>query len=449
MATEYRVVPGHERYRVSTSGTVQSFAKGEWRDLKLSPNRAGYPCVSLSTPDGPKAIRVHTLVLIAFVGPRPEGMVCRHLNDNPADNRLENLAWGTYSENSRDSVRNFKEGKVKRRGQPKMPRPFFREQRGTWCVQIGKKQHNLGADKAQAFAEYHRLMNSAGHAVAASTLTAHELCELFLDHVQRHRKPSTYGWYANHLQGFTDRCGNLKARDVKPLHVSGWLDSHPTWGPSSRRGAITAVKRCWAWAVEEGRLDANPLGAIKRPPMGRRAGIQDDEAEKVVAAIQSPALRDFVEGMMATGCRPGELSDMKAADVAADGRSIVVRNKLGTRVVTLTGKAAALVARLASARPEGPIFLNTRGKPWNRNSLRCAFRQIRKRTGIAGAVPYAMRHLFGTMAIERGVDSLLVAELMGHKDVSMLQQHYAHHKAETLRKAAEKATGAGDGGTPT
>ena len=48
---------------------------------------------------------VHRLVLEAFVGPRPEGMVARHLNGDPGDNRLENLAWGTQSENNYDKVR--------------------------------------------------------------------------------------------------------------------------------------------------------------------------------------------------------------------------------------------------------------------------------------------------------------------------------------------------------
>lgn len=338
---------------------------------------------------------------------------------------------------------------VRLRRMAKFPKPFYRKPRKLWYVQIAGKQINLGPDRTAAFAEYHRLMNSAGLAVSSSALTAHEVCDLFLDHVQRHKKASTYGWYVNHLQGFSDHHGRILARAIKPLHVTGWLDAHPTWGPSTRRGAITAVKRCWAWAVEEGRLEANPLGAIKRPPMGRRAGMADGEEDKVIAAIKSPALRDFVEGMMETGCRPGELSGVTAADLAPDKASMKVRGKTGERIVMLTAKASALVARLTEASPQGPIFLNTRGKAWNRNSLRCSFRRLRKETGIEGAVPYAFRHLFGSRAIERGVDSLLVAELMGHKDVKMLQQHYAHHKAETLRRAAEKATGRGDAETPT
>ena len=47
---------------------------------------------------------LHHLVLYAFVGPRPKGMECRHLNGIPWDNRLENLCWGTRSSNMKDRV---------------------------------------------------------------------------------------------------------------------------------------------------------------------------------------------------------------------------------------------------------------------------------------------------------------------------------------------------------
>ncbi len=47
----------------------------------------------------------HRLVLTAFRGPCPEGMVTRHLNGVRTDNRLVNLAWGTPCENEADKVR--------------------------------------------------------------------------------------------------------------------------------------------------------------------------------------------------------------------------------------------------------------------------------------------------------------------------------------------------------
>jgi HNH endonuclease/NUMOD4 motif len=52
------------------------------------------------------ARKVHHLVLEAFVGPRPEGMEALHWDDDPSNNHLINLRWGTHSENVHDSVRN-------------------------------------------------------------------------------------------------------------------------------------------------------------------------------------------------------------------------------------------------------------------------------------------------------------------------------------------------------
>jgi hypothetical protein len=40
------------------------------------------------------------------VGPRPEGLEGCHWNDDPTDNRVDNLRWGTRSANVLDSVRN-------------------------------------------------------------------------------------------------------------------------------------------------------------------------------------------------------------------------------------------------------------------------------------------------------------------------------------------------------
>jgi hypothetical protein len=49
---------------------------------------------------------LHRLVLEAFVGPCPPGCVGCHANDDPSDNRLENLRWDTHKANSADAVRN-------------------------------------------------------------------------------------------------------------------------------------------------------------------------------------------------------------------------------------------------------------------------------------------------------------------------------------------------------
>jgi hypothetical protein len=53
-----------------------------------------------------KKLRVHHAVLLAFGFERPLGMVCRHFDDDPANNRIDNLSWGTYRDNAADAIRN-------------------------------------------------------------------------------------------------------------------------------------------------------------------------------------------------------------------------------------------------------------------------------------------------------------------------------------------------------
>lgn len=93
-------VPGWEDlYEVSDQGRVKNIA-GHLR--KCSVGAQGYPVVDLKSAGNRKTYTVHALVLLAFVGPRPKGYECRHLNGVRSDNRLCNLAWGTPAENDDD-----------------------------------------------------------------------------------------------------------------------------------------------------------------------------------------------------------------------------------------------------------------------------------------------------------------------------------------------------------
>lgn len=68
--------------------------------------RSPYPWVSLCRDGNDSQRFVHTLVLSAFVGPRPSGAEGCHRDDNPANNHVSNLRWDSHSENVMDIVRN-------------------------------------------------------------------------------------------------------------------------------------------------------------------------------------------------------------------------------------------------------------------------------------------------------------------------------------------------------
>lgn len=65
-----------------------------------------YPAVNLCRDGKMKTILVHHLVLEAFVGPRPPGGLGCHKDDNPLNNSVDNLKWGTRQSNSADARRN-------------------------------------------------------------------------------------------------------------------------------------------------------------------------------------------------------------------------------------------------------------------------------------------------------------------------------------------------------
>jgi hypothetical protein len=88
----------------SRRGTT-SYLGRRWRRLRPVRGRNGYLLVTLCTGRARRNFFIHRLVLLAFVGPCPPGIQCRHLNGSPADNRVENLAWGTAKEDADDKRR--------------------------------------------------------------------------------------------------------------------------------------------------------------------------------------------------------------------------------------------------------------------------------------------------------------------------------------------------------
>jgi hypothetical protein len=117
----WQPIKGYEGlYEVSDQGRVRSLRSG--RVLSNRPSKhLGYVLYTLQWRGQVKACYGHTLVLEAFVGPRPEGdyQAC-HSNGDRADNRLVNVRWGTRADNRRDSEAHGTAPLGSRHGQSKL-----------------------------------------------------------------------------------------------------------------------------------------------------------------------------------------------------------------------------------------------------------------------------------------------------------------------------------------
>lgn len=108
---------GHQGYGVGTDGSVwtrwEQYSLGGrsgtsvrlglvWKRLVASRERkSGYLSANLKGT----RVRIHRLVLLAFVGPCPTGMLACHCDGDPANNSVENLRWDTPKGNADDADR--------------------------------------------------------------------------------------------------------------------------------------------------------------------------------------------------------------------------------------------------------------------------------------------------------------------------------------------------------
>jgi len=98
-------IKNYPGYFIDKSGCVYSdrFCKNR---IKLKPRISnGYWSLFIRKNNRYHKVYIHRLLLEAFVGECPLKNECRHLNGNRLDNNLDNLKWGTRSENQLD--RNF------------------------------------------------------------------------------------------------------------------------------------------------------------------------------------------------------------------------------------------------------------------------------------------------------------------------------------------------------
>lgn len=335
-------------------------------------------------------------------------------------------------------------------------KPWYRKSKDAWYVEIDGRQVRLAKGKdARKAAEtkFHELMLRRAREEAAKAdpraILARAICDLFLVQAEKAVEAGTFEWYRKYLQSFCDLHGAVRAADLRPLHLTGWLDAHPGW-KASRRHAIIAVKRCFKWAEEEGVVDKSPFRGVKKPPVGRRERIlTPGEKKEILETIRDKPFRQFVFALYETGCRPSEVARVTAEHFdAARGLWVFgkhkTRKKTGKpRVVYLTPAMVELTKSLIAKHPTGPLFRGNRNhKAFTRNGIRCRFRRLREKLPhLTGVVSYTLRHTYTTEALANGVGIMEVAELLGHTNTDMVQAHYAHldQKTQHMLEAAKKA----------
>ena len=326
-----------------------------------------------------------------------------------------------------------------------MRKPFKRTNNQTWYVNLGGRHVTLGKDKDEAFRKYHQLM--AGHIDLGNDIAASDVIDQFLAWSETHQAKKTYKLAKFFCDSFKLTIKRMKIDDLKPIHVTRWLDIKGYDG-SGANTAVRTVLRPFNWAVEMGLIKDHPLKKVKRPaPVARECYLSPEHFSKVEDAIKDQEFHDFVTILRETGCRPQEACAVEARHFDRIGRvwTFPVKESKGKRdqrVVVLNDKAFAITQRLALKNPTGPLFLNKKGRRWNSSNLNCRWRRVSKKVGFK-VFSYVLRHTFCTDALLRGVEPMELATLMGHKSIDMIWKIYNKLRLQTkhLQNAMKRATG--------
>jgi integrase len=168
--------------------------------------------------------------------------------------------------------------------------------------------------------------------------------------------------------------------------------------------------------------------------------LSHDEIARLLNAAWG-AFRDLVHGALLTGCRYGELCQLRVSDYNPDVGTLTIRAGKGggVRHVTLTGEGPELIEGLIAGRsPGGPLFLREEGRSWKRCEQLRPMSEACKRAGIAPAAGFhILRHTHASILAMRAVPMAVIARQLGHADTRMTERHYAHlapnYVAETIR----------------
>lgn len=334
----------------------------------------------------------------------------------------------------------------------KQPKPFFRKYTQSWYVQVGGRQIALGKDEAAALAKYRQIVGSPC-GVDTHTTTVHELLDDYLEWVQQHRAAATYESTRFYLSSFAKTIGaRLKVADVRPFHVTAWMNCQPTWGDTSRHDAISILQRAFSWAIKRRLLDDHPLRDIEeKPAKQRREFVLTPAQWKLVAdEVGDDCFLDLLTFLWETGCRPLEARQLEGRYCDLENTLAVFpleqsKGKRRRRVLFLNATALEICRRLAEKHPEGPLFRNRRGNAWTKDAMQCRLSRLRDKLAMPELCAYTFRHSFATQGLMNGVDPVTIGNLMGHVDGTMVARQYQHLAAnlDYLKDAAERVKGRG------
>ncbi len=279
----------------------------------------------------------------------------------------------------------------------------------------------------------------------------------FIDYLtlEKGSSPHTLEAYARDLGRFRETAssrgvGRIKEADLSLVREFLLRLEKDGLSARSRSRALSAVRGLFAFAVEEGLLEADPTSLVQAPKFGLEfsSALTLEEVEALLNApdVLTPlGLRNkaMMELLYASGLRVSELINLKVGAVDLNVGLVRAFGKRGKERLVPLGEVAGkwLKSYLDGARPKllkgklsEVLFVARAGKAMTRQGFWKIIKASAQKAGLKGKVsPHVLRHSFATHLLIGGADLRSVQMMLGHSDIATTQL-YTHHTRTGLKR---------------
>lgn len=273
-------------------------------------------------------------------------------------------------------------------------------------------------------------------------ISFNEMADLFLTKYSMLKKKSwkTSDWvYIRTLKPFF---GRYKLSEITPLMIEDYSSRRLDTGIKncSVNRELSCLRKIYNVAIDWNFAADNPVRKVKffSENESVRERVLSPDEERKLFEVSSPRLISILNVALSTGMRKGEILGLQWKNVSLEkGEIRVVASKSGKdRILPINSALFEVLQALKRQNGQGEyVFENpdTR-KPYV--DIKRSFSTACKRAGIEDLRFHDLRHTFASRLVKRGVDLIIVKELLGHASVTTTQR-YTHSRAEEKLRAVE------------
>ena len=246
----------------------------------------------------------------------------------------------------------------------------------------------------------------------------------------------------------------LRLQDLAAPVIEAWAAEQAKTRPTPARLSWRLLRAFLAWCAEHPQYAAvvpaqNPAKTRRAREALGKAGVKQDALLReqlpawfaAVRNIGNPAISAYLQTLLLTGARPGEVLALRWEDINTQWRGLTIRDKVeGERVIPLTPYVHQLLAALprrsewvfAGAVRETGKAAQPIAKPHHAHATAC------KVAGIEGLTFHGLRRSFKSLTEWLEIPAGVVAQIMGHKPSATAEKHYTVRPLDLLRVHHER-----------